>query len=243
MARSPWNVTQMAASRLIASAVISIRSRSWRLTSSSTALRAALRAIQQHAAHRRRTRWPASAESTPARARSDTKRRTKRSAMPSPSKWTARIGGKSGRPAEDVAGRAGDRRRWSSRHRAASARWGDRSSSLINRPRSRAAARPTDSQSNTSPKWRTSDVSAPPCRHRPAGRARQRRHAAARDAAGHDQVEVIEIGRHVERKTVARDPARDAHANRTQFIGADPGARQPLDAAGLQRRNRRRRES
>src|SRR5688572_28890948 len=51
-------------------------------------------------------------------------------------------------------------------------------------------------------------------------RARQGRHAAGRDAARHDEIEEIEVGRHVERESVARYPARDAHTNRTYLVGA-----------------------
>ena len=88
----------------------------------------------------------------------------------------------------------------------------------------------TTFRSNTAAKFRT--IAASASRHGDAapGRARQGRHAAGLDAARHDELEEIEIGRHVERKSMARNPARDAHTNRTYLVGANPRARQPRDA-------------
>ena len=75
-------------------------------------------------------------------------------------------------------------------------------------------------------------------RRRPAEQPLQRRHALVGDAARHDQVEIVEIGGHVEREAVARDPARDADADRRELLVADPDAGQPGIAAGADRRTR-----
>src|ERR687887_942640 len=53
---------------------------------------------------------------------------------------------------------------------------------------------------------------------------RERCDAAIRDPARHDEIEVREIGRHVERETVARNPSRDPHTDRGQLVASDPHA-------------------
>ena len=53
------------------------------------------------------------------------------------------------------------------------------------------------------------------------------------NAARDDQVEILEICRHVERKAVARHPSRDPHADRRQLVAADPHAGQSFDAPRL----------
>ena len=53
--------------------------------------------------------------------------------------------------------------------------------------------------------------------HRAAQQARHRGHPFVGDAAGDDQVELREVGVHVEREAVARHPARDAHADRREL--------------------------
>ena len=53
------------------------------------------------------------------------------------------------------------------------------------------------------------------------------------DAARHDQPEEVEVGRHVERKPVAGDPALNPDADGANLLGDDPSAGQPFDPPGL----------
>ena len=53
------------------------------------------------------------------------------------------------------------------------------------------------------------------------------------NAAGDDQIEVAEVGAHVEREAVARDPAADPDADRRELLVADPDPGQARDPAGL----------
>ena len=95
--------------------------------------------------------------------------------------------------------------------------------------RASTAAAATGSRSKTAAKARQSprlqrDSHRRACR--PSRRC-QRRHAAVGDAARHDQVEMVEVGGDVEREAVARDPARDAHAD-----GARSSRRRPTRRSG-----------
>ena len=227
-ASRPWNVTQIAASRLIASAVMSIRSRSCRITC--LPRRARRGCVRYSSTAADRAEHDGERQLNPDRDEHDRiDACTNRSAMPSWSKWTARTGGSSGRAPDDVAGCARISPRSSSRRRAASARWADRSL-VIRWSSHRSAASlprpPDDRRPRRSGARATSRP--PPSRH--AGPARRDSDVTPPlgDAARHDQLEVIEVGGHVEREAVARNPARDAHADRTQLIGADPRARQAL---------------
>src|SRR6185295_3647515 len=49
-----------------------------------------------------------------------------------------------------------------------------------------------------------------------------------------DEPEIVEPRVHVEGEAVAGDPARDAHADGANLLVADPGARQPGNAARVQ---------
>ena len=62
---------------------------------------------------------------------------------------------------------------------------------------------------------------------------RERGDRLVRDAAGHDQVEIGQVGIDIEREAMTGDPARDADANRRELAVADPDARQLLDASRL----------
>src|SRR5580704_14936049 len=62
--------------------------------------------------------------------------------------------------------------------------------------------------------------------------ARERCDAAIGDAAGDDQVEVVQIGGHVERKTMARHPSSDTNADGSQLVLADPDASQARHTSG-----------
>ena len=73
---------------------------------------------------------------------------------------------------------------------------------------------------------------------RAAQQARERRDAALGNTARHDQIEVVEIGGDVEREPVARDPPRDADADRRQLVAPDPHARESLDARRRRCRSR-----
>ena len=67
----------------------------------------------------------------------------------------------------------------------------------------------------------------------PAQQPRQRGHAPVGDAARHDQVELREVGVHVEREAVARDPARDADADGRELVRRRPRRRSaPARALG-----------
>src|SRR5262245_23393542 len=66
--------------------------------------------------------------------------------------------------------------------------------------------------------------------YRPTGELVERRHSPVRDAARHDELELIEIGRDVEGESVARDPPGDADADRRELAIADPCAREPRHA-------------
>src|SRR5581483_4155161 len=59
-----------------------------------------------------------------------------------------------------------------------------------------------------------------------------RRHPAALDTAGHDTVEVAQVGADVERKAVERHPAAEADADRGNLGVADPDAGQTRAAPG-----------
>src|SRR5262249_33607040 len=56
--------------------------------------------------------------------------------------------------------------------------------------------------------------------------------ASVADAARNDEVEIAEVGRHVESKAVARDPPRYPDADGRQLLASDPDAGQPPDPAG-----------
>src|SRR5688572_8853059 len=56
----------------------------------------------------------------------------------------------------------------------------------------------------------------------PAQQARQRRDPAISNPTWHDQIEIGEVSRHVQREPVARNPSRDAHADRPELVRADP---------------------
>ena len=71
-----------------------------------------------------------------------------------------------------------------------------------------------------------------------AEQALERRDALVGDAARDDEIEMAEVGVHVEREAVARDPARDPDADRRELLVADPGAGQARDAPGRRRRTR-----
>jgi hypothetical protein len=60
---------------------------------------------------------------------------------------------------------------------------------------------------------------------------RERGHAAIRDPARDDQIEVLEICRHIERKTVAGYPARNADTDGGQLLATDPHSGEALHAA------------
>jgi len=64
----------------------------------------------------------------------------------------------------------------------------------------------------------------------PAQQARQRGYAAIGDAARDDQAEAVQIGCHVDRESMARDPSRDPDANRRELLTPDPYAGESLDA-------------
>src|SRR5215213_4732471 len=61
----------------------------------------------------------------------------------------------------------------------------------------------------------------------------QRGHTFAGDPARHDQVEEVDVGGDVEREAVARDPSRNPHADRPDFLVSDPRATEALNAAGF----------
>ena len=54
------------------------------------------------------------------------------------------------------------------------------------------------------------------------------------NAAWHDEPEEVEVGRHVEREPVARNPSGDAHTDSTYLVGTKPRAREPIDSARFQ---------
>ena len=165
-----------------------------------------------------------------------------RSAMPSSSKWTARNGGSIGaRPRMNpvvpkvaaIVVATPDQRQ-------------DGGPVYLRRHYSDVLMAPvgaTTCRSNTPQKCATSAALGISHRDRAPSRPRKRRDAATRDPAGDDELEIIQVGHHVERKAVAGDPARNPDSNRTQLIGADPRARQPLDAPRRQAEICRRRES
>ena len=53
------------------------------------------------------------------------------------------------------------------------------------------------------------------------------------DPAGHDELEMVEVGGDIEREAVARNPARDAYADRRELLLADPDAGQPFHPTSL----------
>lgn len=61
----------------------------------------------------------------------------------------------------------------------------------------------------------------------------ERRDTSVRNAARNDQIEVLQIGRDVEREPVARHPSRDPDADRRQLLASDPDAGQAVDTAGV----------
>src|SRR5205814_5204836 len=65
-----------------------------------------------------------------------------------------------------------------------------------------------------------------------AKQARKRSHSATGYPAGHDQIEIREIRRHVQRESVAGHPACDADSDRGELVWSDPHPRQPLRACG-----------
>jgi hypothetical protein len=67
----------------------------------------------------------------------------------------------------------------------------------------------------------------------PAQSSRHRCHTSARNAAGNDQIKMVELGVDVECEAVTRDPSRDAHPNGRDLLVAHPDAGQPFDAAGI----------
>jgi len=70
----------------------------------------------------------------------------------------------------------------------------------------------------------------------PIGRAAQpfeRCDPAIRNAARHDEVEMAEVGRMVQRETMARDPPRNPDADGGQLLVPDPDAGESPDAPGL----------
>ncbi len=151
---------QMAASRLIASAVISMRSRSCRISLSSTALRRCCVRYSSTATHRpehdrQRQLNPHGHERDGIRGADEPIADTLVIEV------DGQHGGQGGRAAEDVADRARDRRdhRRHGRDRqrcGAINSLGHFATSLASRHDSDS----TTSRSKTSPKWRTSDVSA-----------------------------------------------------------------------------------
>src|SRR5690349_20298991 len=68
----------------------------------------------------------------------------------------------------------------------------------------------------------------------PAQLRGKRRDALVRDAAGHDQVEEIDVGRDIERESVTRNPAGNADADRADLFITNPGAAESLHAPGLE---------
>jgi hypothetical protein len=52
------------------------------------------------------------------------------------------------------------------------------------------------------------------------------------DPAGHNQIEVVQVGVHIQGESVHRDPARNTHTNRSQFFVAGPNSGQPIYSAG-----------
>src|SRR5262245_22032377 len=63
--------------------------------------------------------------------------------------------------------------------------------------------------------------------------SRDRRDTALGNTARHDQIEVVEIGRDVQREPVARNPSGDADADRRKLVAADPDAGESFDAPGV----------
>ena len=201
----------------MASAVISMRSRSWRLQCVLDRRAGLLRAIQQHAGDR--AKHNRQRQLNPDGHEDD---RVRRADKPVGDALVVEVHRKQRRhrwrPPQDVARRSGNR--------------GDRRGDAQQRQQRGAidhfhmATASTTFRSNTAAKFRTIDASASCDRDAPPRRAREGRHSAALDAARHDEPEEIEIGRHVERESMARNPARDAHANRTYLIGSKPRARE-----------------
>ena len=99
------------------------------------------------------------------------------------------------------------------------------------------ASRATAERAKTSQKWTVIRSSTSSTLDRPAEQTLEGGDAAVRDAARHDQVEVRQIRRHVERKPVTRDPPRNANANRGELFAAHPDAGQPVHASGRRRRS------
>ena len=106
------------------------------------------------------------------------------------------------------------------------------------RGRARPASRATALRSNTSQKRAIDPILDASTASTAQPSRAERRHAAIGDAARHDQIEIVEIGRDVERKSMAGDPARDAHADRRELFAADPDAGQPCDACRRRHRSR-----
>src|SRR5438128_1398857 len=68
---------------------------------------------------------------------------------------------------------------------------------------------------------------------RTAEQTLERRDPAVRDAARNDQIEIVEIGRDVEREPVAGDPARDADPNGRELFAPDPHTGQAVHASRI----------
>ena len=91
----------------------------------------------------------------------------------------------------------------------------------------------TTCYAKTSPKWRTTRSSTSARVDVVSEQGGERRHTPVRHAARHDQVEIVEVGRHVEREPVARHPPGDSDADRGQLAVAHPDTRQPRHAPGF----------
>ena len=91
----------------------------------------------------------------------------------------------------------------------------------------------------TSPKWRTSlSATSLELTSAPEQKFLQRRRALTGDAAGHDQIEIAQIGRNIVREAVRSDPAAQMHAERGELFRRpagriDPNAVQSFDPAAL----------
>src|SRR5690242_6757885 len=59
----------------------------------------------------------------------------------------------------------------------------------------------------------------------------ERGNASVGNPARNDEVEMAEVGRMVQRETMAGHPPRDAHANSREFLASDPHTGQTGDPA------------